>query len=186
MYAAVCGGIVVRKCDGNWTGFVGENKKEECKKDAPSFSVLSSASLDLSAGGWIRMRRGAKGKLEGSYTVEASLVMAIILFFLAALLQGMFLVHGRVVGRFVLQDALERSMCLEESEDREENLTAEKVEQQAVERLRGFFWCGNAEVRLNYHGVCWGGTVDTGVGTEIVVTEFDPEKQLRLLTAIGL
>lgn len=132
------------------------------------------------------MRRGAKGKLEGSYTVEASLVMAIILFFLAALLQGMFLVHGRVVGRFVLQDALERSMCLEESEDREENLTAEKVEQQAVERLRGFFWCGNAEVRLNYHGVCWGGTVDTGVGTEIVVTEFDPEKQLRLLTAIGL
>ncbi len=132
------------------------------------------------------MRRRSEGKLEGSYTVEASLVMAIILFFLAALLQGMFLVHGRVVGRFVLQDALERSMCLEESEEREGNLTAEKVEQQAAERLRGFFWCGNAEIRLNCHGVCWDGTVDTGVETEIVVTEFDPEKQLRLLTAMGL
>lgn len=51
-----------------------------------------------------------KREVSASYTVEASFVMAVAFFFIAALLNGVFEVHGRITGRFVLQEAMER--CL--------------------------------------------------------------------------
>lgn len=179
LYAAVCRRLAVRECGRSRDDCVGNDKTEKCAGTAPSIFAVSPSGMGMSAGGRIE----AGKELDASYTVEASLVMAIVLFFLAALLQGMFLVHGRVAGRFVLQDALERCMALEKNE---ENMTVEKVEQQAAERLHGFFRCGNAELRLHYGESGFSGAVDTGVETEIVITEFDPEKQLRLFTAMGL
>lgn len=48
-----------------------------------------------------------KREVSASYTVEASFVMAVTFFFIAALLNGVFEVHGRITGRFVLQEAME-------------------------------------------------------------------------------
>ena len=40
-----------------------------------------------------------KREVSASYTVEASFVMAVAFFFIAALLNGVFEVHGRITGR---------------------------------------------------------------------------------------
>ena len=53
--------------------------------------------------------------LEGSYTVEAALVMSVSLFFIAALLTGIFEVHSRVVGNMALQEGLEQYIYTEEN-----------------------------------------------------------------------
>ena len=41
-----------------------------------------------------------KREVSASYTVEASFVMAVAFFFIAALLNGVFEVHGRITGRW--------------------------------------------------------------------------------------
>lgn len=55
-----------------------------------------------------------KREVSASYTVEASFVMAVAFFFIAALLNGVFEVHGRITGRFVLQEAMEWCLYREE------------------------------------------------------------------------
>lgn len=55
-----------------------------------------------------------KREVSASYTVEASFVMTVAFFFIAALLNGVFEVHGRITGRFVLQEAMERCLYREE------------------------------------------------------------------------
>lgn len=118
--------------------------------------------------------------------MEASLVMSIVLFFIAALLLGIFDVHSRVAGNFVLQDALERCVFLEESGgETEVSGTAgvsgqiKKLEQDAEAQLRTFFHCGEAELEVKENENRKSGRIETPVCTEISVREYEPEETMR-------
>ena len=136
---------------------------------------VSDPGLGGSSSGW----------LKASYTVEASLVMSAAFFLIAALLTGVFQVHARVAGRFVLQEALERGIFLEAEEKKEAEIRQE-LEQEAENRLRSFFWCGDGRLELEWEGNVIRGQVTAGSETQIEVTGYDPENRIRLLTAGGI
>lgn len=130
------------------------------------------------------MKGGEYAELEGSYTVEAAFVMSITLLFIAALLTGIFQVHSRVAGRFVLQEALERRIFLEDSEAAEQGRTEAVLLREEAERLRGFFRCGDGELTMKKTGERLYGRVDTGIETEIKVKDYDPEEKLRFFAVL--
>lgn len=84
---------------------MGENAEKEA-----AISAVCASGVDLDADSISWMKR----EVSASYTVEASFVMAVAFFFIAALLNGVFEVHGRITGRFVLQEAMERCLYREE------------------------------------------------------------------------
>ena len=118
---------------------MGENAEKEA-----AISAVCASGVDLDADSISWMKR----EVSASYTVEASFVMAVVFFFIAALLNGVFEVHGRITGRFVLQEAMER--CLY----REEKIVAGRwndcgeISSRAGQRLRGFFQCGDAVLTI--------------------------------------
>jgi hypothetical protein len=89
-----------------------------------------------------------KREVSASYTVEASFVMTVAFFFIAALLNGVFEVHGRITGRFVLQEAMERCLYREEKTLRGDGMTVGEISSRAGQRLRGFFRCGDAVLTI--------------------------------------
>ena len=125
-------------------------------------------------------------RIEASYTVEASLVMSVTVFFLAALLTGVFQIHSRVTGQFILQETLERCVSWEgNTPGKEEPVTDGYVEEQ-LDRLRGFFWCGRSRMSAEESAEAFEGWVDTGTETEIRVKKYNPEGKLRLFRAFGV
>lgn len=125
-----------------------------------------------------------KREVSASYTVEASFVMAITLFFIAALLNGVFEVHGRITGRFVLQEAMERCLYREENSLRGEGKTVQELEGRAQQYLRGFFRCGDSILTIRTEGRELEGVVKSNTETVVSLPEHDPERALRLLTVL--
>ena len=166
-------------------------ERHQCEEHAAAVSAVFNSGLavafvflsDSLKGGQQGMdKEMASGKcfsLEGSYTVEAALVMSISLFFIAALLTGIFEVHSRIVGNMVLQEGLEQCIYTEEN-------MPEDLEEKKLQSLRAFFWCGDAALTLGQSGKKAAGHVDTAVRTEIVIRGFDPESFLRMLEAAGV
>lgn len=140
---------------------------------ASAVSALSGSGLDRNEG--FVMLKG----LEGSYTVEASLVMSLTLILIAVLLNGVFDVHCRVVGNFILQEALERCV-FPASEEETEDRVREEIQTQMQSRLRGFFACGQVKLKLGEAGRNKNGSVGNSVFTEISVKEYEPENTMRL------
>ena len=124
--------------------------------------------------------------LEASYTVEASLVMAVAVFFLAALLTGIFEVQSRVAGQFVLQETLECCVSWEGEIPGKEEQVSDAFKDDQLSRLRSFFWCGKAGMDIKESADGFEGWVDTGTETEIHVKKYDPEGKLRLFRAFGI
>ena len=143
-------------------------------------SAVRDSCMDLDAGGI----RGMKREVSASYTVEASFVMAIALFFIAALLNGVFEVHGRITGRFVLQEARERGLYREEKSLRGNGMTVEELNSRARQRLHGFFRCGDAILTIREDGGDLDGMVKSSTETGISLRGQDPERALRLLTVL--
>lgn len=170
---------------------MGGLERHQCEEHAAAVSAVFNSGLAVAfvflsdglKGGQQGMdKEMASGKcfsLEGSYTVEAALVMSISLFFIAALLTGIFEVHSRVVGNMVLQEGLEQCIYTEEN-------MPEDLEEKKLQSLRAFFWCGDAALTLGQSGKKAAGHVDTAVRTEIVIRGFDPESFLRMLAAAGV
>ena len=125
-----------------------------------------------------------KREVSASYTVEASFVMAIAFFFIAALLNGIFEVHGRITGRFVLQEAMERCLYREEKSLRGSGMTVEEVSSRARQRLHGFFRCGDAVLTIREEGGDVEGVVKSSTETGISLRGQDPERAIRLLTVV--
>lgn len=115
--------------------------------------------------------------LRGSYTVEASLVMAITLCCIAVLLEGVFTVHRRTAGSFLLQEALEQCVFLEDGTQKEQE-TGE-IEKEREDCLRQFFGCGQARLKITENSTRKSGQVQCGTDMEIIVKEYEPEKTLR-------
>lgn len=155
-------GRLVSDCEGTKTGEIRKN---------------TSASVSSLFGSCLAFFKSAVLRgMDGSYTVEASLVMSITLFFIAALLSGIFTVHRRVVGAFALQEALERCVFLEQQEKEE----VMRIEEEQEICLRDFFGCSQAELQITGNGTKKKGQVQCGVCTEIEVKEYEPETTLRL------
>ncbi len=125
-----------------------------------------------------------KREVSASYTVEASFVMAVAFFFIAALLNGVFEVHGRITGRFVLQEAMERCLYREEKTLRGDGMTVGEISSRAGQRLRGFFRCGDAVLTIREDGGELDGRVKSSTETEISLRGQEPERALRLLTVL--
>lgn len=142
-------------------------------------TALSASGLDVD----VNFAECMKQEVSASYTVEASFVMAIALFFIAALLNGVFEVHGRITGRFVLQEAMERCLYREEKSLSSEGMTVEEISGRAGQYLKGFFRCGDAVLTIRESGRNFDGMVKSSTETEIFMHVREPERAIRLLTA---
>ncbi len=139
---------------------------------------------DSGVGVDVHYEKCMKREVSASYTVEASFVMAIALFFIAALLNGVFDVHGRITGRFVLQEAMERCLYREEESLSGDGITVDEISGRAKRYLNGFFRCQNSDLKIRESGRNLNGTVKSGTDTEISMHGREPEQALRLLTAV--
>lgn len=110
-------------------------------------------------------------------TVEAALVMSFTLLFICWMLLGIFEIHSRVIGGFVLQEALEQWIFLD-------NASEEEIEETALRRLKKFYSCGDGKLWLEEEGKRCVGIVELPVRTEISVKEYYPEETLRLWAAV--
>ena len=141
---------------------MGENAEKEA-----AISAVCASGVDLDADSISWMKR----EVSASYTVEASFVMAVTFFFIAALLNGVFEVHGRITGRFVLQEAMERCLYREEKTLRGDGMTVGEISSRAGQRLRE-------------DGGDLDGRVKSSTETEISLRGQEPERALRLLTVL--
>lgn len=125
-----------------------------------------------------RGRESGNPSLMGSLTVEASLVMAVLLFLIAALLRGAFEIHSQTVGNLILQEALETA-------DRREDggPALKELESRAQGRLRLYFWCQNGSIGLKEEKRRLTGTAGGSLSSSISVKKFNPEKFLRTVRA---
>ena len=154
---------------------MGENAEKEA-----AISAVCASGVDLDADSISWMKR----EISASYTVEASFVMAVAFFFIAALLNGVFEVHGRITGRFVLQEAMERCLYREEKTLRGDGMTVGEISSRAGQRLRGFFRCGDAVLTIREDGGDLVGRVKSSTETEISLRGQEPERAIRLLTVL--
>lgn len=154
---------------------MGENAEKEA-----AISAVCASGVDLDADSVSWMKR----EVSASYTVEASFVMAVAFFFIAALLNGVFEVHGRITGRFVLQEAMERCLYREEKSLRGDGMTVGEISSRAGQRLRGFFRCGDAVLTIREDGGDLDGMVKSSTETGISLRGQEPERAIRLLTVL--
>lgn len=117
--------------------------------------------------------------VRGSLTVEAALVMAVVLFLISALLRGAFEIHSQVAANLVIQEALEMADRREEG-----SLSLEEIESRAGRRLRLYFWCQNGTIKLKEDKRRLTGTAGGSVSGSISIKKFDPEKFLRFVRAL--
>lgn len=157
---------------GEWV--MGTNAEKET-----AVSALCDSGVDLDA---VSASGLKKREVSASYTVEASFVMAIALFLIAALLNGVFEVHGRITGRFVLQEAMERCLYREEKSLRGTGSSVEELSSKAQQHLRGFFRCADAVLWIREEGGTLEGTVKSSTETGISLRGQDPERAIRLMT----
>lgn len=127
----------------------------------------------------MNIKRKYQYYLEGSLTVEAALVMSVLLLFIASLITGVFEIHTRVAGNLVLQETLEKCMHLEEQQIYE-------LEREAKQDYRGYFWCGDGSISLEESADRFSGVVKDKSETSITLKKFDPENFLRLIRAFGV
>ncbi|MEY8356544.1 hypothetical protein AALB39_24775 [Lachnospiraceae bacterium 54-53] len=125
-----------------------------------------------------------KGKLRGSYTIEAAFVMAIVLWALLFSIQAAYRLRDEVVGAMALEEAVERLRHSETERPEEAALWAFR------RAGRPFSWkqyefelhmSGNAvtgrRIEASGAGGSWKLELEHGV--------FDPENFLRLLSLIN-
>ena len=136
---------------------MGENAEKEA-----AISAVCASGVDLDADSISWMKR----EVSASYTVEASFV------------------NGRITGRFVLQEAMERCLYREEKTLRGDGMTVGEISSRAGQRLRGFFRCGDAVLTIREDGGDLDGRVKSSTETEISLRGQEPERALRLLTVL--
>ena len=116
-------------------------------------------------------------------TVEASFVMAVVLFTCMALVKEGFQIHSRTTGMLILMDAAEQVQSSMEKEQSEK-----ECEDWANRALKAYYRCGDRKITLNRRGQHLEGSLKNGKGeTEgmIEIELFDPERFLRMVRALG-
>ena len=125
-----------------------------------------------------------KTRLNGSYTIEAAFVMAIILFALMVTIQSAYRLRDEVVGSMALAESVQR---LRHNET--ESLT--DASKWAVRRAGTPFSWNGYQYEMRESGNLITGRSVTGTGRggdwelEMKARVFDPENFLRMLTLIN-
>ena len=133
-------------------------------------------------------RQGTEGKrrtgLQASVTVEASIVMAVVLFTCAAILGEGFRVHERTAGMLILMDAAEMAQT---GIDRESSIR--ESEEWANRALRSYYRLGGSSISIEKKGENLTGVFTNTQGQEegtVCIKRFEPQKFLRIVRAIGI
>lgn len=124
-----------------------------------------------------------RGKLTGSYTVEAAFVMAIVLWVLLFSIQAAYRVHDEVIGAMALGESAERLCHSETKKPEEAALTASR-------RAGSSFSWGKYRFQLTISKNLISGkkVKATGAGGKWKLSleqrVFDPENFIRMLTLV--
>ncbi len=131
-------------------------------------------------------KKSGKGKtaLQASITVEASLVMAVVLFTCAAVLGEGFRVHERTAGMLILMDAAEMAQT---GIDRESSI--KESEKWANRAISSFYRSAGNSISIEQKGKDLIGVLNNRKGREegtVQIKQFEPQQFLRIVRAIGI
>lgn len=118
-------------------------------------------------------------RLCGSYTVEAAMVMSIVLLVILQIIRGAFFLHDQVRGTMVLEEAIEQVRRGEWDE------TLTKAERQGNEKSSPMFHLSDYRINLKKSSAVYKGTAKSRQWEkEIVIRSFNPEEFLRLVRGV--
>ena len=117
-------------------------------------------------------------------TVEASFVIAVVLFVCGALISQGFYVHERNTGMLILMDALEQAQTGRENTD-----TLEMSERWGNQALSAYYRCGGCKIEIVKRGIVLTGSFkhrNGKTGGNVQMKLFEPERFLRMVRAGGI
>ncbi len=123
-------------------------------------------------------------KMPAGLTVEAAMVISLILILLGELLLGIISMHGKIAGRLVLAEAVERNLFFEERAGEEEGISREAVLEEEKEKLSLFRGAEEKELDITEGLLTICGTVSDPGAAEWQVEKYHPEAALRLLASV--
>ncbi len=121
---------------------------------------------------------------DAAITVEASFVMALVLFVCGALILQGFYVHERNTGMLILMDALEQIQT-----ERAEPDTVEASRNWANRALNSYYRCSGGRIEIVKRGNVLTGSFscrDGKAGGNVQMRLFEPERFLRMVRAGGI
>ena len=118
------------------------------------------------------------GKLEGSYTVEAALIMSAVIMVLWLMIQRAYVLHDQVTGSMILHEAVELSV-------QEKNPELSRTAGLGVEALDGLFTFSGSRMQLSRNGDAIEGSASCGQWSrKIQIKEYQPQEFLRKITLL--
>ena len=98
-----------RTCDGGKCNDDRSRKRESAENTASIFAISASdCVVDGGDESFMREKRQKNQKYDGSMTVEASIVMSVVILSLASLIRYAYTVHDTVTGSMILEETIER------------------------------------------------------------------------------
>lgn len=98
-----------RTCDGGKCNDDRRQKRESAENAASIFAISASdCVVDGGDESFMREKRQKNQKYDGSMTVEASIVMSVVILSLASLIRYAYTVHDTVTGSMILEETIER------------------------------------------------------------------------------
>ena len=122
--------------------------------------------------------------LPAGLTVEAAMVISLVLILLGRFLLGIISLHGKIAGRLVLAEAVERNIFFEERAGEEEGIGRDAVLEEEKEKLRLFRGAEEKELSVSEGLLTFCGKVSGPGAAEWQVEKYHPEAALRLLASV--
>ena len=98
-----------RTCDGGKCNDDRRRKRKSAENAASIFAISASdCVVDGGDESFMREKRQKNQKYDGSMTVEASIVMSVVILSLASLIRYAYTVHDTVTGGMILEETIER------------------------------------------------------------------------------
>ena len=120
------------------------------------------------------------GSLPASFTVEAAVVMAVVLWSLGFMIREAYILYDEVTGSMILEEALENARYSPPDQDCEETFAGEG-EKQGNPRL----WLGKYKISIEKRkNSVKGKAVSGGWETQIEMKRHHPERFLRRIQAL--
>lgn len=127
------------------------------------------------------MMKKLNRRLNGSFTVEASIVVSTMLLVIALLLQGVFTIHSRVVGKLILAEAMEEIYYRERPLGGILKEDPSDITEFHNNRLKGYFYCGDCAITVKNSIAAMMGTFKKADGQgsnskNMTIIKEDPEQ----------
>lgn len=128
----------------------------------------------------MKHKKNMNGSLPASFTVEAAVVIAVVLWSLGFMIREAYILYDEVTGSMILEEALENARYSPLDQDCEESL-AREGEKQGNPRL----WLGNYKIIIEKRQSSVKGKAVSGDWeTQIEMKRHHPERFLRRIQAL--